>query len=80
MATAELPIPKAVLISASEIPVANAVESGAPAFPNADNALIIPNTVQKKSTNVDTDAMVAIITKFFSNIGNSNEVASSISF
>lgn len=77
---AEVPIPKAVFTSASEIPFANAVESvDPPEFPKAENALIIPITVPKRPINVDTEASVAMIVKFFSNIGNSNEVASSTS-
>ena len=77
---AEVPIPNAVFTSASEIPFANAVESvDPPEFPKAENALIIPITVPKRPINVDTEANVAMIVKFFSNIGNSNEVASSTS-
>ncbi len=73
---AEVPIPKAVLTKASEIPFANAVESvDPPEFPRAEKALIIPITVPKRPINVATEAKVAMIVKFFSNIGNSNEVA-----
>ena len=39
IAIAELPIPNAVLIRASEIPFANATESGEPADARAENAL-----------------------------------------
>ena len=60
VAIAELPIPKAVLIKASEIPVANATESGEPAVANAENALIIPNTVPNNAIKVETDAMVIL--------------------
>ena len=78
--TADVPIPKAVFTRASEIPFAKAVESvEPPELPSAENALIIPITVPKRPIKVDTDANVAMIVKFFSNIGNSNEVASSTS-
>ena len=77
---AEVPIPNAVLIRASEIPFAKADESvDPPELPNDAKALIIPITVPNRPIKVDTDAKVAIIVKFFSNIGNSNEVASSTS-
>ena len=80
VANAELPIPKAVLIKASEIPFANATESGEPADANAANARIIPNTVPKRAIKVETYAIVAITTKFFSKPGNSNVNDSSNSF
>ena len=80
VAKAELPIPNAVLIKASEIPFAKATESGEPADANAANARIIPNTVPNKAINVDTDAIVAITTKFFSKPGNSKVNDSSNSF
>ncbi|MNY22288.1 hypothetical protein D3C86_1558880 [compost metagenome] len=68
-----------MLISASEIPVARAAWSGVPAEANAPNALIIPDTVPNNPPNVPKDTKVEIIVMFFSNIGISNEVASSIS-
>ena len=55
---AAAPIPSAVLISASEIPFARPIASGAPAFANAANALIIPNTVPSNPTSVEMDAQV----------------------
>ena len=73
-------IPNAVLIKASEIPADRATESGAPAVAKAENALIIPITVPISPTRVPMGAKVAMIGKFFCNIGNSNAVDSSISF
>ncbi|MFM2268338.1 MAG: hypothetical protein RL757_1779, partial [Bacteroidota bacterium] len=55
MANADVPIPNAVLIKASEIPVDNATASGAPAVAIAWNDLIIPNTVPNNPVNVATD-------------------------
>ena len=77
---AEVVIPKAVLINASEIPVASADASGAPECAIPANARIIPSTVPIKPTNVAMDAMVAMIGRFCSNIGSSKVVAYSISF
>ena len=73
-------IPKAVLIKASEIPVAKAAVSGVPELANAANARIIPNTVPIKPIKVPIDAQVVMITKFLESIGNSKLVASSNSF
>ena len=73
-------IPSAVLIKASEIPVAKAVVSGAPAFERAANERIIPSTVPINPQSVAMVAQVYIITKFFESIGSSSAVASSISF
>ena len=80
MATQEPAIPKKVLIKASEIPVAKAEVSGAPALAKAENERIIPNTVPINPNKVAIEAQVDKITKFFESIGNSKEVASSKSF
>src|SRR5574343_157149 len=81
IATAEVPIPNAVLNNASEIPFDNSrAASPPPSSPRAENDLIIPNTVPNKPNRVATEAIVDKNTKFFSNIGNSRAVASSISF
>ena len=80
IANAEVPIPRAVLIKASEIPAARATESGAPAFAKAENALIIPITVPKSPIRVASEAIVDKTTRFCSKAGSSSEVASSISF
>ena len=53
MARAEVPIPNAVLISASEIPVASAVESGAPALASAANERIIDLRYPEFRSDVD---------------------------
>ena len=58
IATAEVPIPIAVLIKASEIPADNAAGSGVPEVAKAENALIIPITVPNRPTRVATDAIV----------------------
>ncbi len=79
IAIAEVDIPKAVLIKASEIPVESATASGAPAVAIAEKALIIPNTVPRRPIKVAIDEIVARMTRFFSSIGNSREVLSSIS-
>lgn len=65
MARAEVEIPKAVLIKASEIPVDKATASGAPAVAMAENARIIPNTVPNNPKRVATEEIVARITRFF---------------
>ena len=80
IANADEAIPRAVLIKASEIPVASASAFGVPELASAAKALIIPTTVPNKPTKVATEANVANIVKFFSKIGNSNEVDSSSSF
>ena len=80
MANAEVKIPTNVFTSASEIPVANAEVSGAPAFAKAANARIIPTTVPIRPAKVPMEAIVEITTMFLDNIGNSNEVASSNAF
>ena len=68
--TADVPIPNAVFTRASEIPFAKAVESvEPPELPSAENALIIPITVPNSPIRVETEAKVAMIVKFFSNIG-----------
>src|SRR5690606_37032246 len=80
IANVDVAIPVAVLIKASEIPFANFAESGAPPVAKAENALIIPVIVPNKLTNVPIDTKVAKTFMFFSNIGISNAVVSSISF
>jgi len=75
IAIVEAVIPKAVLIKASEIPVASAEVSGEPCD-IAANERIIPNTVPIKPINVAIDAHVDKTERFLDNIGNSNEVAS----
>lgn len=80
IAKADVPTPSAVLIKASEIPVASAMASGAPACASAANALIIPITVPNSPISVATDATVEMITRFFESIGSSSVVASSNSF
>ena len=80
MAHADVKMPTKVFTSASEIPVARADVSGAPAADNAANARIIPTTVPIKPAKVPIEAMVEITTMFFDNIGNSKEVASSNAF
>jgi hypothetical protein len=67
------------LIKASEIPVARATASGAPAVARAEKAFIIPRTVPSNPKSVASGAIVAKITRFCSRIGNSSDVASSIS-
>ena len=73
-------IPKAVLISASEIPVDSSVESGAPDFERAWNDLIIPITVPRRPTRVPRVVMVATMGRFCWREGISIAVASSTSF
>ena len=80
IANAEVKIPTKVFTSASEIPVARADVSGAPAADKAANARIIPTTVPIRPAKVPIDAIVEITTMFFDNIGNSREVASSSAF
>ena len=79
IAKVEAVIPNAVLIKASEIPVASAAVSGEP-FDIAANERIIPSTVPIKPIKVATEALVESTAKFLESIGNSNEVASSNSF
>ena len=79
MANAEVPIPSAVLIKASEIPVDKATASGAPELASAENALIIPITVPKRATNVPIEPIVERIGMLRSKIGISRAVDSSIS-
>src|SRR3954471_18756959 len=64
-ARAEVPIPRAVLYRASEIPVASAVASPPPDSPRAENERIIPITVPSRAINVPTDVIVERNTRFF---------------
>ena len=79
IATVEAVIPNAVLINASEIPVANAAVSGDP-DDIAAKERIIPKTVPISPTRVAIDAQVESTDKFFESIGSSSAVASSNSF
>ena len=60
IAMAEVPIPIAVLIKASEIPAASAPGSGLPVVASAAKALIIPITVPRRATSVATDATLDV--------------------
>ena len=79
IANAEVEIPVAVLINASEIPFASSAESAPPPPANPANALIIPVTVPNNPARVPKETKVDKIVMCCSNIGISNEVASSIS-
>ena len=67
---AEVPIPIAVLIRASDIPAASAAGSGLPVVARAAKALIIPITVPSSANSVAIDAMVARIGRFCCRLGN----------
>src|SRR5476651_2346418 len=67
---ADVPIPRAVLYTASEIPTDNVLAAAPPPLssPRAPNALIIPNTVPNSPNSVATEAIVDKNTRFFSSI------------
>ena len=68
MANAEVPIPRAVLYKASEIPTESLLAAAPPPLssPSAENERIIPNTVPKRPNKVAIEAIVDKKTKFFS--------------
>ena len=68
MATADVPIPKAVLYNASEIPTDSLAAASPPPSPspNAEKERIIPSTVPNNPNRVATEAIVDKNTKFFS--------------